>query len=326
MADTKKAFHEQVAEKLIEQLRQGTAPWQRPWEPGEAASLLPINPTTGKRYRGINAIQLMSQGRVDQRWLTYKQAAAAGAQVRKGEHGTAIQYWKFSEEHTRTDESGKPVLDAQGKPVKAEVRLERPRVFFATVFNAEQIDGLPPMQRREQTWDAVERAEAILLASGAVIQHGGQNRAFYRLRTDSIHLPDKGQFPSADNYYATALHELGHWTGHPSRLGRDLAHPFGSEGYAKEELRAEIASMILGDELGIGHDPGQHAAYVSTWINVLRDDPLEIFRAAADAEKIHGYVLALEQQQVQEQTSQQAQTQDSAQNQRNEDHTENQEA
>ena len=329
MADTKKAFHEQVAEKLIEQLRQGTAPWQRPWEPGEAASLLPINPTTGKRYRGINAIQLMSQGRIDQRWLTYKQAAAAGAQVRKGEHGTAIQYWKFSEEHLRTDESGKPVLDAQGKPVKAEVRLERPRVFFATVFNAEQIDGLPPMQRREQTWNAVERAEAILQASGAVIQHGGQNRAFYRLRTDSIHLPDKGQFPSADNYYATALHEIGHWTGHPSRLGRDLAHPFGSEGYAKEELRAEIASMILGDELGIGHDPGQHAAYVGTWINALRDDPLEIFRAAADAEKIHGYVLALEQQQVQEQTSQQAQTQDSAQNQdgaENHDHTENQEA
>ena len=156
MADTKKAFHEQVAEKLIEQLRQGTAPWQRPWEAGEAASLLPINPTTGKRYRGINAIQLMSQGRIDQRWLTYKQAAAAGAQVRKGEQGTAIQYWKFSEEHLRTDESGKPVLDAEGKPVKAEVRLERPRVFFATVFNAEQIDGLPPMQRREQTWDAVE--------------------------------------------------------------------------------------------------------------------------------------------------------------------------
>jgi putative DNA primase/helicase len=329
MADTKKAFHEQVAEKLIEQLRQGTAPWQRPWEAGEAASLLPINPTTGKRYRGINAIQLLSQGRVDRRWLTYKQAAAAGAQVRKGEHGTAIQYWKFSEEQTRTDESGKPVLDAQGQPVKAEVRLERPRVFFATVFNAEQIDGLPAMQRREQTWDAVERAEAILQASRAVIQHGGQNRAFYRLRTDSIHLPDKGQFPSADNYYAIALHELGHWTGHPSRLDRDLAHPFGSEGYAKEELRAEIASMILGDELGIGHDPGQHAAYVGTWINVLRDDPLEIFRAAADAEKIHGYVLALEQQQVQEQTSQQAQTQDSAQNQgsaENHDNTENQEA
>jgi ATPase subunit of ABC transporter with duplicated ATPase domains len=96
----------------------------------------------------------------------------------------------------------------------------------------------------------VDRAEHILQASGAVIRHGEQNRAFYHPATDSIHLPDKNQFQSADNYYATALHELGHWSGHKSRLDRDLIHPFGSEGYSKEELRAEIASMLLGDELG----------------------------------------------------------------------------
>ena len=113
-------------------------------------------------------------------------------------------------------------------------------------------------------------------------------------------MPERGQFPSADNYYATALHELGHWTGHPSRLDRDLSNPFGSEGYAKEELRAEISSMILGNELGIGHDPGQHVAYVGSWIKVLQEDPLEIFRAAADAEKIQAFVLAFEQQQVQD--------------------------
>jgi len=228
--------------------------------------------------------------------------------ARKGEKGTPIQYWKFSEEQAKTDEAGKPVLDAQGKPVKDDVRLERPRVFFATVFNAEQIDGLPALQpRKEQEWNALERVEHILQASGALIQHGPQDRAFYRPGSDSIHLPEKGQFPSADTYYATALHELGHWTGHPSRLARDLEHPFGSEAYAKEELRAEIASMIMGDELGIGHDPGQHAAYVGTWIKVLKDDPLEVFRAAADAEKIHAYVLALEQQQVQEQSTEQSQ-------------------
>jgi len=307
MAETKKAFHEQLAEQLIEQLKQGTAPWQRPWQPGDPSSFIPINPTTGKRYRGINAIQLLGQSRSDQRWMTYKQAAAAGAQVRKGEKGTPIQYWKFSEEQTRTDDSGKPVLDAQGQPVKDAVPLERPRVFFATVFNAEQIDGLAPLPpRKVQEWNAIERAEHILQASGALIQHGPQNRAFYRPASDSIHLPEKGQFFSADAYYATVLHELGHWTGHPSRLARDLEHPFGSEAYAKEELRAEIASMILGDELGIGHDPGQHAAYVGTWIKVLQDDPLEVFRAAADAEKIHAYVLTLEQQQVQQQASEQA--------------------
>ena len=307
--EPKKPFHEVVAEKLIEQLKAGTAPWQRPWEPGEPNAYLPMNPTTGKRYKGINAIHLMAQGRSDGRWMTYKQAAAVGAQVRKGEKGTPVQYWKFSEEQNKVDESGRPVLNAKGEPVKETVQLERPRVFFATVFNAEQIDGLPPIQKKEQTWSAVERAEHILKASGASITHAPGDRAFYRPATDSIHLPDRGQFPSADNYYATALHELGHWTGHASRLDRDLAHPFGSEGYAKEELRAEIASMILGDELGIGHDPGQHAAYVGSWIKALQDEPLEVFRAAADAEKIHDYVLAFEQKQVQEQDQQQSQAQ-----------------
>lgn len=308
MDSDKKPFHETVAEKLIEQLREGTAPWQKPWEPGEAGANMPINPTTGKRYKGINALQLMSEGREDQRWMTYKQAAAVDAQVRKGEKGTPIQYWKFTEDQNKTDAAGKPILDAKGQPVKETVKLERPRVFFATVFNAEQIDGLPaPEPRKAQTWNAVERAEQILQASGAVIRNGEHDRAFYRPATDSIHLPDKASFPSADNYYATALHELGHWTGHESRLGRDLVHPFGSEGYAKEELRAEIASMILGDELGIGHDPEQHAAYVGSWIKALEDDSLEIFRAAADAEKIQDYVLGLEQKQVQEQAAAQTQ-------------------
>ena len=298
--DAKKPFHEVVAEKLIEQLKQGTAPWQMPWKAGDGGGMMPFNPTTGKRYKGINAIHLLSQGRDDQRWLTFNQAKAAGAQVRKGEKSTSIQYWKFEEEQTKRDENNKPVLDGKGDPVKVRVRLERPKMFMANVFNAEQIDGLPLYQKPAQTWNALERAETILQASGADIRHGG-DRAYYRPSTDNIQLPDKAQFPSADNYYATALHELGHWTGHGSRLDRDLSHPFGSEGYAKEELRAEIASMILGDELGIGHDPGQHASYVQSWIKALQNDPLEIFRAASDAEKIQTFVLGLEQQQIQTQ-------------------------
>lgn len=297
----KKPYHEVVAEKLIEQLKAGTAPWQRPWAPGEPAAMLPMNPATGNRYRGINAIFLTMQGRDDQRWMTYKQAAAVGAQVRKGEHGTPVQYWKFTEEQTKTDENGKSVLDAKGNPEKVVVRLERPRVFFATVFNGEQIDGLPPIERKPVTWNPHERAEHILQASGADIHHVESNRAFYRLSTDSIHLPNQGQFPTADKYYATALHELGHWTGHPSRLDRDIQNPIGSEEFAKEELRAEIASMLIGDDLGIGHDPSQHVAYVGSWIKALQDDPLEIFRACADAEKIHEFIIAQEQKQVQDQ-------------------------
>lgn len=298
------SFAETVAEKLIKQLREGTAPWQKPWMPGEAGTCLPMNPITGNRYKGINALLLLSEGREDQRWMTYNQAAAVEAQVRKGEKGTRIQYWKFTEEQTMTDSAGKPILDARGEAVKESVKLERPRVFFATVFNAEQIDGLPPMERKEQSWNAVDLAEQILKASGAEVLHGEHDRAFYRTSSDSIHLPDKAQFPDAESYYATALHELGHWTGHELRLNRDLVHPFGSEGYAREELRAEIASMILGDELGIGHDPEQHAAYVGSWIKALQDDPLEIFRAAAEAEKIQDYVLGIERTLVQNEAAQ----------------------
>ena len=305
MDKNKKPFHEIVAEKLIKQLEEGVAPWQRPWNPGESGAFLPYNPLTDNRYKGINSLYLLAQERDDQRWMTYKQASEAGAQVRKGEKGTGIQYWKFVDEHIKKDAAGKPLVDSDGKSVKELVKLERPRVFFATVFNAEQIDGLPPIQRKQQTWYPIERAEGILATCGVAIHYNGGGRAFYRPLTDSIHLPDKGQFPNAENFYATALHELGHSTGHPDRLNRDLSHPFGSEGYAKEELRAEIASMILGDELGIGHDPSQHAAYVGSWIKALKDDPLEIFRAAADAEKIQHYVLGIEQKQVQEHATQQ---------------------
>jgi putative DNA primase/helicase len=113
--------------------------------------------------------------------------------------------------------------------------------------------------------------------------------------TDSMHLPSRNRFSSAANYYASLLHELSHRTGHQSRLNRDLAHPYGSQGYTREELRAEIASMIVGSELGIGYDPGQHAAYAAGWVSILKDQPLEIFRAAADAEKIQKYLYILQQ-------------------------------
>ena len=145
-----------------------------------------------------------------------------------------------------------------------------------------------------------ERAQGILDRSGAKLFHDQGDRAFYRPSTDSIHLPARAQFDSVEAYYAVALHELSHWTGDKSRLDRDLAHPFGSLGYAKEEMRAEIASFMLGEELGVGHDPSNHAAYVKSWIKVLQDDPKELFRASAAAEKIMDYVLDLEIEKEQE--------------------------
>lgn len=294
---TKMSYHQVVANQIIESLKAGTAPWLKPWEPGTGDGQMPYNPVTGKRYRGINALYLMLHPSNDHRWLTYKQAQSINAQVRKGEKGTSIQYWKFQEERIKQDDSGHPVLDAEGNPIKAQVNLERPKVFYATVFHASQIDNMPEIVRKELDWSLIDRAETLLHQSGATIIHSEADRAFYRLSTDSIHLPPKEQFKSAAHYYATALHELGHWSGHPSRLQRDLGHPFGSDAYAREELRAEIASMILGAELGIGHDPSQHTAYIKSWIRGLEDDPLEIFRACADAEKIVSHLFALEQTQ-----------------------------
>lgn len=299
----KKEYAEEVAARIVEQLEQGTAPWQKPWQPGELR--LPYNPTTGKEYKGMNSMWLSMQGHSDPRWMTYNQASADGGQVKKGSKGTHIVYWKFSEERKATDEQGRPILDPEtGKQKTINVQLERPRSFMAVVFNASQIDGLPPLEARPTMPEPERhaRAEAIMANSGANIQHVPGDRAYYRPSTDSITLPERNQFPTADAYYATALHEVGHWTGHPSRLDRDLSHPFGSEGYAREELRAEIASLMLGERLDLGHDPGQHAAYVGSWIKALKEDPKEIFRAAADAERIAGYVMGFEQEQMKMQT------------------------
>ena len=274
---TTKPYYEQISERLIEQLEQGTAPFTKPWVPGE--HVLPYNPTTGNEYKGSNSLWLQMQGRSDPRWLTYKQAQAVDAQVVKGERGTKIQYWKFPD---KDDESA----DDQ--------KRTRPSVFSATVFNAEQIDGLAELQREsvQPAWQRHERAEALLIASGASLANDQADRAFYRLSTDSIHLPDKSSFAHADNYYSVALHELGHWTGHESRLSRDMSGGFGGPTYAKEELRAEISSLMVGSELGVGHDIERHASYVGSWIKVLKDDPKEILRASRDADKIRGLVMS----------------------------------
>lgn len=272
---------QEMTDKLIEQLEAGTAPWQKPWTDGVGHR--PHNPTTGKPYRGGNAMWLDMQGYSDPRWMTYKQASEAGYQVRKGEKSTLVEYWKF---HDEKKEQGP---DGQEKTVR--MTLERPRVFSAFVFNAQQIDGIPPIEKKEHAWDANEKAEKILAASGARIHNDQAGRAFYRPSTDSIHLPERSQFETEGHYYATALHELGHWSGHESRLNRQLDGGFGSESYAREELRAEIASYFLGTELGIPHDPSNHAAYVGSWIKALKEDKNEIFRAARDAEQIADFVM-----------------------------------
>ena len=293
-------FHKQIADKLIEQLEAGTAPWQRPWKAGEP--MMPYNAITGKRYKGANIIKLMLRGHVDTRWMTFNQAKTLGANVKKGERGTALQYWIFTDKEPKLDSKGKPILGPNGKPEMKEVQLERPKLRTFVVFNAEQLENCPAQEppKKLNEEERNKRVDDILKNSGAVIQHHPHGMAAYDPRQDKIFLPNPEMFHSASGYYATALHELGHWTGHSSRLDRK-AGPRNTEEYAKEELRAEITSLILGEKLEIGHDPGQHASYVKSWIQILKDDPKEIVRAAKDAEGISDFIMAYERTQEQEQ-------------------------
>lgn len=295
----KSNFVDEVVDTLIKRMKEGTSPFQKPWNP-DASSPLPMNPTTGNRYKGINSIMLYCQMREDPRWMTFKQAKDNDWYVKKGESGTRIQYWKTHENRVVRDEKGKPILDKEGNKQKIRIKLERPRVFYATVFNAEQIEGIPSIEKKEITWDPNQEAEKILKNSGAVIENSNDDRAYYASLQDIIRLPKKEQFDTAGDYYGVALHELGHWTGHESRLDRDILNPFGSQEYAKEELRAEIASMILGQELNIGRNLDHNVAYIQNWISVLENDPLELFRAATDAEKIFDLVLSYQNERVQE--------------------------
>ena len=293
-------YHRKFADAIIEQIRQGTAPWQKPWGPGER--VLPSNVDTGRSYAGGNSLHLaavaQSRGYADVRWGTYRQIQARGGQVRKSERGTRILSFRDHRRLPVTDERGRPVRDDEGKRVYHDERLHTPVVRQYTVFNAEQADGLParPTPTTEPLWKAHQNAERVLEDSGVPVRHVAGDRAFYNLNRDQIILPERGQFPSANHYYQTALHELGHSTGHPERMNREtlvkgIEDGFGSPEYAREELRAEISAMMSGERVGVGHDPSRGAAYVEGWIAALEEDPREIRRAAADSQKISDFVL-----------------------------------
>lgn len=284
MAQTTSDYRKQVTERLIGMLESGTAPWQKPWDAGIAAMNRPHN-FNGRPYHGVNALMLwctaIDKGYEDPRWLTFNQVQKLGGRVNKGEKSQLVEYWQWEKEIENPD-TGE----------KEKVPLPHPKVFRAMVFNADQCSGLPPLERPIQQWTPHERADRIVAANGVQVMHSSGEGAFYSPGGDYICLPPKESFPTEDAYYSTLLHEVGHSTGHPARLNREFSGQFGSENYAKEELRAELASTFLCGELGIattGSDE-QHAAYVKSWVSALRNDYNEIFRAVADAEKICNYL------------------------------------
>lgn len=286
-------YRKAVTERLIGMLESGTAPWQKPWDAGIAAMNRPHN-FNGRPYHGVNALMLwctaIDKGYEDPRWLTFKQVNKLGGHVNKGEKAQIVEYWQW-EKDVENPETGE----------KEKVPLEHPKVYRAAVFNADQCTGLPKLRREAQKWSPVERAENIIAANGVPVTHNTDGSAFYSPGGDFICLPPRESFATVDAYYSTLLHEVGHSTGHPTRLNREFGGQFGSEGYAREELRAELASTFLCGELGIattGSDE-QHAAYVKSWVSALKNDYNEIFRAAADAEKICNYLYEREKEYLQ---------------------------
>jgi len=293
-------YHRKFADAIIEQIRQGTAPWQKPWAPGER--VMPMNVDTDRSYRGGNSLHLAAvqqeHGYGDVRWGTYRQIQARGGQVRKGERGTRILSFQDRKRIAVTDAQGRPRRDSGGKRIYRYEKLKTPFVRQYTVFNAEQADGLPARENPtpEPLWKAHQEAEKVMEDAGVPIRHVQGDRAYYHMKRDEIVLPERGQFPSANHYYQTALHEVGHSTGHPERMNREtlaqgIKSGFGSPDYAREELRAEICAMMTGERVGVGHDPSRGAAYVEGWIQALEEDPREVRRAAADAQRISDFVL-----------------------------------
>ena len=274
----KRDLYKEVTDQIVAALEQGTAPWTKPWNSGLG---LPENATTGRAYRGINVLLLGISAAANKyptdQWLTFKQALAAGVPVRKGEKATRIYFFKPLELKAKDE-------DRDDHNVTSDPRVI-PLLREYYVFNVAQLSGPLPnakaVEVREFAGD--ELLDEFLGATGAQISHGG-DVACYIPSADAIRLPVREAFKSAPDYYATAVHELTHWTGHETRCKRDLSGAFGSSKYAFEELVAEMGSAFLCAEFGITARL-QHASYIANWIKVLQNDKRAVFRASSSAQK-----------------------------------------
>ena len=280
---------EALTKKIVDLLEKGeTPPWHKPWT---GIPSVPYNALTGKAYRGVNRMGLGFSGYADPRWLTYRQVGILANRtktpmhVRKGEKGTPVEKWLFDREETR-------VVPETGRTVTETVSRNRPVALTFTVFNAEQIEGMPPGPRIEKEVfgpsDVLTRHIVDLL--GARVVPDGGDRAFYRRRDDTIHLPVRSAFENEAGYDSTLLHELVHWTGHQTRLSAGFGE-FGSKEYAFEELRAEIGSYYLNGTLGLSNDLKNHASYVDSWLVLLKEDKHALPRALRLAGQAEEFVL-----------------------------------
>lgn len=275
-------IYEMITERVITLLEQGTIPWRKPWT-GGGASDMPINLKSKREYRGINVFLLACMGYGSRYWLSYKQAKEKGGQVRKGEKGTPVIFWKRYETKDR----------------KTGEDIEVPVLRYYTVFNLDQIDDIDapdaPIEVNPN-FKPIEEAERIItnMPERPTIEHM-QPRAFYRPSTDTVNLPKAELFAQPEEYYSTAFHELTHSTGHESRLNRrpstEIRH-FGDKEYSQEELVAEMGSAFLCAQARIEQVTLENSvAYIDGWLSVIKGSPKLVVQAAAQAQRAADFIL-----------------------------------
>lgn len=299
----KNDIYEKITTQIVNELERGVRPWMKPWSDNSSRIMRPLR-ANFIPYRGINVVTLwseaMEKGFANPLWMTFRQALALGGHVRRGEKGSLVVY---ASKITRTETNTQTGDD-----------MERDIPFLKgyTVFNADQIEGLPAQYyvKPEPVRDPVQRiagAETFFAATGAAISHGG-NMAFYSQTQDRIQMPPFESFRDAMSYYATLAHEATHWTKHDSRLSREFGRKrWGDAGYAMEELVAELGAAFLACDLNLTPQVREdHASYIAHWIKVLKDDKRAIFTAASHAQRAADYLHGLQPQRLTEDASQAA--------------------
>jgi len=277
---SRRNVYEIVTEQIIRQLEQGVAPWHKPWRTDP-----PCNLISGKPYRGINTFLLATQGYGSRFWLTFNQANKLGGHIRKGEKSSIVTFWNVGEEKT--------VRDADGNERKSRPFLLR----YYRVFNIEQTEGIADklgLGNASPRVASIEQCESIVagMPNPPVMQQDA--RAWYRPSTDTVGIPSRNAFNSVEEYYSTLFHELTHSTGHSKRVGREgveQLNTFGSESYSKEELIAEMGAAMLCGVTGIERKTlPNSAAYLRSWIDVLKSDSRMVVSAASQAQKAADYI------------------------------------
>ena len=290
LSESKSDVFTTITNKIVASIEAGAGTYTMPWHGGICPPAFPVNAATDKSYRGVNILSLWADALLKRYvwgyWATYKQWQTLGAQVRKGERGTAIVFYKK--------------LEQEQLALEGENENQRFVARSSYVFNAEQVDGWqPPMQKPWSEFEINEEIAAFVQATGADVRHGGY-KALYRPSLDCIEIPNRelfrntGTSSAAQAYHSVQLHELTHWSGAPTRLDRQFGKRFGDEAYAFEELVAELGAAFLCSAFRISIEPRlDHAAYVSSWLKILDRDTKAIFTAASKAQEAVEFLMQL---------------------------------